>query len=173
MNDGAKKNLPYEKLGLRLKRLRERLRETLSEVSGAVEIDSDALEVYEQGKNRPSEDILELLISHFAVKEEEARALWNLAGYQGDDLDMDSPTATAVVMPVDTRIAYTDMLKVIVNEHGVTLQFMQTSGPNNQPLVVSRLGMSKEHARSVIELIQRTLARSEPKALPPSTESNS
>ena len=45
---------------------------------------------------------------------------------------------------------------------------MQTTGPNNQPLAVSRIGMSKEHAKSVLELLQQTLNQQNqsPKALP-------
>lgn len=167
---------PYKTLGARLRGMRERLRESLAEVSGAVEIDLEMLTEIEQGKNRPSEDILLLLISHFAIKEDEATKLWDLAGYEKDtgtnSMSADEFGAiknAVMVMPFDIRIVYTDMAHVVVNDHGVVLNFMQTNGPNNQPLVVSRLGMSKEHARSVIELLQKTLAEvepSEPRALP-------
>ena len=75
-----------------------------------------------------------------------------------------------MVMPVDMRIAYTDMAHVVVNDHGVVMNFMQTGGPNNQPMVVSRVGMSKEHAAHIVDLLQRTLNYShtppQPKALP-------
>lgn len=170
MNDGAKKNLPYQPLGSRLKRLREKLQETVAEVSGAVEIDTDVLEKIEQGKDRPSEDILELLISHFDIQEDDAGNLWKLAGYERDDAET---VASMVVLPMDARIIYTDMLNVMVNDRGVVLQFMQGTGPHNPPVAVARLGMSKEHARGIIELLQKTLAKSEPKALPPSTEPSS
>lgn len=156
--------------------MREQLRESLAEVSGAVEIEVQMLTEIEQGINRPSEDILLLLISHFAVKEDEATKLWELAGYDQSEtgtasmsLDEIGNIKNAVmVMPVDIRIAYTDMAHVLVNDHGVVLNFMQTSGPNNQPLVVSRLGMSREHALSVLELLQKTLAQqpSKPAELP-------
>lgn len=167
MSDEVKRDLPYQTLGTRLKKLRERLQETLAEVSGAVEIDVDVMQHFEQGKDRPSEDILELLISHFDLKDEEAKKLWHLAGYH--EVRGDS-ASSVVVLPVDARVVYTDMLNVVVNDYGLVMNFMQTGGPNNQPLVVTRLGMSKDHARSVIELLQKTLAQIEPKALPPSTE---
>lgn len=167
---------PFKTLGVRLRAMREKLRESLAEVSGAVEIEPDALTDFEQGKARPSEDILLLLISHFAIKEDEATKLWELAGYEKID-NSSNMTAdefgeiknTVMVMPLDVRIAYTDMAHVVVNNHGVVINFMQTSGPNNQPLVVSRLGMSKEHAKSVIELLQQTLTgieQADPKILP-------
>lgn len=168
--------LPYKTLGSRLKATREKLRETLAEASGAVEIEIDALTAIEQGMDRPTEDILLLLISHFAIKEDEATKLWELAGYEQGDTgtasmsnDMFGAIKNAVmVMPVDARVAYTDMAHVVVNEHGVVMNFMQTGGPNNQPLVVSRLGMSREHAKCILTLLEQTLAAADsaPKALP-------
>lgn len=160
---------PYKTLGARLKGMREHLRESLAEVAGSVEIEIDALSSIEKGSNRPSEDILLLLISHFAVKEDEATKLWELAGYDQTDTGItniaNDPEGiiknSVMVMPVDARIMYTDMAHVMVNNHGVIMNFMQTAGPNNQPLVVSRLGMSREHAESLLELLQKTLAQQE------------
>ena len=157
---------PYKSLGGKLRGMREKGRESLAEVSGAVEIEVDALNAIERGLERPSEDILLLLISHFAVKEDEATTLWELAGYEsqnsGTNITVDDIGAlknAIMVMPVDNRISYTDMAHVMVNDHGVVINFMQTSGPNNQPLVVSRLGMSREHAESVLDLLQKTLSQ--------------
>lgn len=152
-------------LGVRLKGLREKLRESMAEVSGAVEIEIDMLTDIELGKNRPSEDILLLMISHFAIKDDEATKLWELAGYEQADTGASNMSTdefgtiknAVMVMPVDVRIAYTDMAHVMVNEHGVVMNFMQTNGLNNQPMVISRLGMSREHAKSVLELLQKTL----------------
>lgn len=173
-----KQEFPYQSLGSTLRVMREKLRESLAEVSGAVEIDIDALTAIEQGISRPSEDILLLLISHFGAKEDEATKLWELAGYDQADTgirnfatDLNGEVKNSVVvMPLDARISYTDMAHVMVNNHGVVLNFLQTAGPGNQPLVVSRLGMSREHAQSIIELLQKTLSEQaqdqEPKALP-------
>jgi hypothetical protein len=52
------------------------------------------------------------------------------------------------------------MVHVTVNNFGVVLSFMQNIGPHNQPIVVSRLGMSKEHAKSVVDVLSRTLKAS-------------
>lgn len=165
---------PYQPLGNQLKKMRIRRRESLAEVSGAVEIDVELLTGIEQGKKRPTEDILLLLISYFSVKEDEATKLWEMAGYDqvaGPSIsmvnDVDSSAKNAVmVMPMDARIVYTDMMHVMINNFGVVLNFMQTAGPNNQPLAVARIGMSKEHAKSVLEVLQSTLQNSEAKALP-------
>jgi transcriptional regulator with XRE-family HTH domain len=71
MND-MNKQLPYKPLGAILRHLRERNRESVAEVSGAVEIDETALGRIEAGSERPSEDILLLLISHFSVEDDKA-----------------------------------------------------------------------------------------------------
>lgn len=159
---------PFKQLGKSLKQLRVKRNETLAEVSGAVEIDSDFLSAIEAGSERPSEDVLALLISHFALKDEVATKIWELAGYErgvGDGGEpMDGPQPV-MVMPMDLRIVYTDMVHVVVNDFGLVMNFMQTGGAGNKPLAIARVGMSREHAQSVLEVLQKTLAQSEPKQL--------
>lgn len=173
--------LPFTELGVQLKTMRQKRQESLAEVSGAVEIDIDNLTRFEAGEDCPSEDILLLLISHFGIKDDEATQLWDKAGYDQSQLphnhmanDLNGGVIPAVmVMPIDARVAYTDMVHVMVNNYGVVINFMQGGGPNNQPLTVSRLGMSKEHAKSVLEVLQRTLAQNEQKSLPAAPQDKS
>lgn len=163
-----KRESPFHRLGSQLKQTRQKRQETLAEVSGAVEIEVEQLAEYEQGAQRPSEDVLLLLISHFAVKEDHATKLWELAGYDQDEIpsthmmndDDGQAKSTVAVMPTDAQIVYTDMVHVMVNNYGVVMNFMQGAGPNNQPLAVARIGMSKEHAKSVLEVLQKTLKQS-------------
>lgn len=168
---------PYQTLGGQLKVMREKHKESLAEVSGAVEIDLEDMRKFEQGTIRPSEDILLLLISHFDVKEAEAVKLWELAGYTKKEAKVHTMPHDEVknqqllmVMQMDTRVVYTDTVQVSVNNYGVVMNFMQNAGQNTQPTAISRVGMSKEHALSVIDLLQRSLAQAEaanqPKALP-------
>lgn len=169
MSDNQNLGQPFRHLGGQLKSLREANKETLAEVSGAVEIELDALQRIETGEQRPSEEILLLLISHFEIKDEEAVNLWELAGYDDDKTSTTGSVEditnqmkqTAFVMPMDVRVVYTDMVHVMVNNYGVVMNFMQNSGPNNQPLAIARVGMSKEHARSVLEVLQQTLDQAE------------
>lgn len=166
------REFPYKPLGSRLKRVREKLQESLAEASGAVEIELDALNRIEQGKERPSEDILLLLISHFALKEDEATNLWDLAEYDKHDLPVVNMVndqeggASILAASSDVRINYTDMIHVTLNKYGVVLNFMQSNGPGGQPLIISRVGMSREHANSVLETLQKTLDITVTKALP-------
>lgn len=168
----SKQKQPFSSFGQALRELRQRTKESEMEVSGAVEIDLDRFQAYEVGATRPTEDILTLLIQHFGLKEQEASELWRLAGY--GSLPEDSmqyfmndgdggvkPGATVAVNQEDIRIVYTDMVQVMVNNYGVIVNFMQGAGPGNSPLAVSRIGMSKEHAKSVIDVLKMTLEQSE------------
>ncbi|HSX06461.1 MAG TPA: helix-turn-helix transcriptional regulator [Candidatus Saccharimonadia bacterium] len=165
MNDN-KKQLPYESLGTQLKRLREYSRESLAEVCGAVEIDEKALTLFESGTERPSEDILLLLISHFAVEDDKAAELWQLAGYdkQSDDETHDHETTTrpsrqqqTLMVMIDPRVMYSDAVEVIGGLEGVVLNFSQNAGQHGQPLTVSRIGMSREQAKMLMGALHQAL----------------
>jgi transcriptional regulator with XRE-family HTH domain len=171
MSETSPSKQPFRDLGAKLRSMRTGAQKSLAEVSGAVEIDSDILEQYETGQARPSEDILLLLISHFDLHDSEATSLWELAGYtkpMDSDDKTDDNKQVVMVMPMDARVVYTDTVQVSVNNFGVIMNFMQGFGTSNQPLAVSRVGMSKEHARSVITLLEEALMQAEqtPKALP-------
>jgi transcriptional regulator with XRE-family HTH domain len=167
---GNNQQYPYQSFGEVLKHLRAKAAKTSAEVSSAVEIDESRLQKYEAGEQRPTEDILLLLIQHFDLPDEQASELWKLAGYSGEptedlyfmnDDDGGAQQMTVGVSAHDARIVYTDMIQVMVNNYGVIINFMQGAGPASQPLAVSRVGMSKEHARSVLEVLQKTLDQAE------------
>lgn len=167
---------PYKLLGEKLRSLRLKHSESLVEVCGAVEIEPEVLEKIEHGTERPSEDILLLMISHFSSRDSEADHLWQLAGYEKQDNhdqaslanEQYAPQPAMMVLPMDARIVYTDTVHVMANNHGVVMNFLQNAGPNNQTIAVARVGMSREHAQSVVELLQKTLAQSEQKQIIPS-----
>jgi transcriptional regulator with XRE-family HTH domain len=154
--------IPYETLGTQLRHLRERNRESMAEVSGAVEIDETELGKIEAGAERPSEDILLLLISHFAVEDDKAAELWQLAGYdrQEDDHEREpvqnGRPQTLMVM-IDPRVMYSDSVEVVANNKGVVLNFSQNAGQNGQPLTISRIGMSHAQAKMVMGVLHQAL----------------
>lgn len=162
---------PYKQLGDRLKTIRQKLHESVTEVSGAVEIDEQALQRIEQGQIRPSEDILMLLISHFGMQDDEAAGLWQLAGYDQpknhdhDNDEISNGKATILVMAVDPRVIYSDGVQVTANNNGVVMSFSQATGTQN-PLTTAKIGMSREQAQAVIRTVQEALNRSEPRQLP-------
>ena len=171
---------PFKSLGNRLKYIREHSSESLAEVSGAVEINEDTLDLIEQGVERPSEEILMLLISHFDMQDLDAVQLWELAGYDRRNTpenvsfnvhDHDDPqTAKSMVMMLayDTRTQYSDGVDIHVNKAGIVFTFTQAAGQQQQQ-VVARVGMSLEQAEAVSGVLQQALIRARyghTKALP-------
>lgn len=156
------KESPFRTLGRQLKALRNRVNESIAEASGAVEIEAETLASYELGQSRPGEDVLLLLISHFGAKDDEAVRLWEMAGYGMDKIpvvhnvneDLQSTSQPATSEP---RILFTDIVDVTVNNYGVVMSFMQGATPNIKPSTVARVGMSREHAKSVLEILKVTL----------------
>ena len=161
-----KRQSPFLVLGTRLRLIRETCRESLAEVSGAVEIDTDVLERIERGEERPSEDILMLLISHFGVQEPEAVQLWESAGYSQpmsfDDLRDRLPAMgadgkpTMVLLAIDARVLYSDGISISGNDKGLVMHFAQAAG-QQRPMPVARVGMSYQQAEEVLRVLQQTL----------------
>lgn len=167
---------PYQYLGERLKKLRESKAETLADVSEAVEIAPTDLKEFEQGRDRPSEDILLLLFNHFDVEEPHANELWKLAGYDGQpdmictnpahnhahddhsvDDDMNAAAQKTLMVMVDPRVMYSDGVEAVAGDRGVVLNFSQTNGPGGKPLTVARLGMSREQAQMLMGVLHQVL----------------
>lgn len=174
----AKHETPYQPLGFQLKQMRERQQESLAEVSGAVEINIDDLERIEAGQDRPSEDILSLLINHFDVQEYEAVQLWNLAGYDGLLSNHEtgqggsmSRQPAVMIIAVDVRTMYSDTAQIFVNEAGVVMQFSQAAITGQTNIPVARVGMSFEQAQQVLDSLQLAMLQAKylrgPKGLPP------
>ena len=168
---------PFKTLGDHLRYLREQVKESLAIVAGAVEIDEQKLERIEAGKERPDEEILLLLINHFAMQDQEAVQLWELAGYNGDVPEQFQPKdhlhlngkSIVMLLALDQRVIYTDGAEVDMSPAGVTVTF--TQGGQEQTTPVARLGMSYEQAQEVLSAlyhgIQTGRLLAQPKALPP------
>jgi transcriptional regulator with XRE-family HTH domain len=176
-NKGAQR--PYAVLGTHLKFVREQRSETLAEVSGAVEIDAEVLERIEDGRERPSEDILMLLINHFNMQDQEAVQLWESAGYEGDDAPGKLKSevldkAAVVVLAMDVRTMYSDGVIVDANQSGIVVSFTQAGQNAGQQVPVSKIGMSYEQAEQVIASLQQAVLYGRhstgPRLLPPSSE---
>ena len=173
----------YVALGARLKFLREQWQQSLKDVCETLEIEEKMLRAFEAGKIQPPAEVLDMLINHFLLTEDQAQDLRELAEGPKDELDpmlggMDDLLSKQVVMflPIDNKVVYTDSMHATVNDSGVILQFMQQTG-NGQSVPISRVGMSREHAERVIDVLQNTLKHhkegSRKKLSPPDKPENS
>ncbi len=151
---------PYKDFGVALRAFRVAAKESLEDVSGAIEIEPDKLARFEKGEELPNTDLLNLLVTHFSLREGEAARLWELAGYDEDETSglfkMPLEVMKLTVQVVDpNQIAFTDSVKVATNDYGVIVSFAQQTGENFK--VISKLGMSKAHAREVARALEEAL----------------
>lgn len=162
----SEKQPPFALLGKQLRSLRETRRESVAEVSGAVEIDPELLERFERGEECPSEDILTLLISHFDMREQDAMQLWEwagLAGPKGERLSGEqlqeavNRAALVVVAMIDARALYASHSAVQADMNGLVVQFTQSTPQG--PMTAARIGMSYEHAAELVRTLERALLR--------------
>ena len=88
-------------------------------------------------------------------------SLWELAGYDDKQSigseESFSHQPAVMILPLDARIVYSDAYRVTINQYGVVMNFMQNAGQNGQPLSVARIGMSIDHAKRVVEILQETI----------------
>lgn len=163
----------YVALGARLKFLREQWQQTIKDVCSTLEIDEQQLKALEDGKVAPTPELLDMLISHFLLTEDQAQDLRDLIedrdDYENVPANIEDILAKQLVMlmPSDNKIVYTDSMQVTVNDNGVILQFMQQIS-GGQPVAVSRLGMSREHAEKIITVLQDTFKQHDTKDSSPS-----
>jgi hypothetical protein len=60
-----------------------------------------------------------------------------------------------------TPILFTDNILMTTNEDGLVLDVAQKLGPSNQLRIVSRIGMSREHAKKFLKELGKLLAMTE------------
>lgn len=175
---------PYRAFGAKIKHFRKQWKQTVGDVSGTLEIDEIFLKEIESGKVLPSENQLDMIINHFLLTNDQADELRGLAQMQTDQAaenliggveDM-LMKQLVMYMPIEQKVVYTDGMNVTVNRHGVVLQFTQNAGANNKikSNIVCQVGMSREHAEKVVEVLKRTLIdhdkNQKSKYLPPNSQ---
>lgn len=156
-------NQPFQDLGAKIRSLREQWNQSIGELSGTLELDEALLHAIESGKTLPSEDILDMIIEHFLLTDEQADDLLKtIEDYDaktqealGRGLEDALTKQMVMLMPLDSKVVYTDSMQATVNQGGVVIQFSQQV--NGQSTPVSRVGMSREHAEKMIEVLKETI----------------
>lgn len=62
------------------------------------------------------------------------------------------------INPENTPIFYTDSISMTANQDGLVLDVMQRIGNTNKARVVSRIGMSRDHAKKFASELSKLLA---------------
>ena len=63
------------------------------------------------------------------------------------------------VDPLRTPILYADAIRITSNENGFVIDIAQGIAGTNQAMVVARIGLSKEHAQKLSQLIAQQVAK--------------
>ena len=75
-----------------------------------------------------------------------------------------NPQNVSVNVNLDTTpVLYTDNVFMSANEDGIVLDVAQKLGTTNQVRIVSRIGMSRSHAKKLIKELGKLLALTEGK----------
>ena len=69
----------------------------------------------------------------------------------------DEPNTNINLDPLRTPVLYADAISIKSNESGIVLDFLQQIGPTNQYTVVSRIGISKDHAKTLNEHLEASI----------------
>ncbi len=174
----SENNQPYKNFGDRIKFLREQWQQSIEEMSYALEISESSLIAIEDGLELPEPETFEMMVNHFLLTDDQAEDLRSLAYFDQPKnssklpplLDESVIKQLLVMTTTENRIAYTDGMHANVNDHGVILHFTQNNPGVKNLVTVSKIGMSHQHAKKIIEVLEKTIAEYEknksPKQLP-------
>ncbi len=77
-------------------------------------------------------------------------------------MPLSPPAKVQIDVNLDTTpILYTDNIFIGTNQYGLVLDFAQKLGPTQKVRIVSRIGMSREHAKKFLEELGKILAITE------------
>lgn len=161
-----------------LKEKREGIHVSVRKLSELTGIDHTLLSRFENNKRKPlprdlekikialelnSDEFLELSKLGEYIKDSETRV--NNSGIQKTKVDKEGGDKTVenknqgveMNMPANIHALYSDSTFLSVNPYGVMFDFAQTIRTTNKQNVVARIGMSKEHARVLIEKLRGLL----------------
>jgi len=170
----------YSYFGERIRLYRKQRKESLADIARATKVSRAYVSKLEKGKSKPSEDILNSLISHFQLSGDGAFELVVLAGYKANTVRFEQPSELTsedskgkevnfmeegiktqqikIDVPKGTPVLYTDSAFVTLSQYGIVIDYAQTLASTNQQQVVARLGMSIDHAEALVKILTQKIS---------------
>lgn len=142
-----------------LKQFRSQVGWNATEAAKRLAITPQYLSRIENGAQIPSLQLLEQMISDYVITTEDANLLREIAGYESAPRPTaSSPTTITQNMEVkinaeNTPVYFSNALFVSSDPYGIVIDAGQKVGPSNQIQIVSRLGISLEHAEKLSEAL--------------------
>lgn len=161
--------------GILLRAYRKKAGMTLRAAEKIAGIDHSLIGKFESAERKPSREALVKLGQAYQLTRDQLIELISLFDYVPKNFTdsfklkrrevtyvMNKPEPTAQDMnfnvdPARTPVLYADSIYIKSNENGVGLDFAQQIGPSNQFNIVARIGLSKEHARRLIDQLEGLL----------------
>jgi|SRR3989344_811078 len=169
-------------LGKKIKSYRLLQKESITSASKTMGINRTYLSKLENGHIKPSLDVLNLLVKHYSLSQQESRLLSNLANHGGGGLMLENferkeePRMEEKIIPEPnlsqgvqvnvsdkTPVLYTDSVFVTSSQYGVVFDFAQNMASTKQQNIVARVGMSREHAEALLKVLHERLNKGEQK----------
>lgn len=167
-------------LAKKIKSYRLLQKESITSAAKAMGINRTYLSKLENGHITPSLDVLNLLIKHYSLSQQESSLLSKLANHGGGGLMLENferkeePRMEEKIIPEPnlskgvrinvsdkTPVLYTDSVFVTSSQYGVVFDFAQNMASTNQQNIVARVGMSREHAKALLKVLQERLEKGE------------
>jgi transcriptional regulator with XRE-family HTH domain len=167
-----------KQFGKEIRSIRKDRGETLVQTADAIGIDRSHLTKIELGQDRPTERIVQSLFAHFSIERVKASRLWSLAGftsemvtaedYRGKEDTKMKDQSISVAPPAMANINldptkpthYTDSIFLNSSDFGLVVDFARRVGPE-QHFVVTSVGMSFDHAKKLVEVLNDELEKHE------------
>lgn len=141
----------------KLKLYREGKNLTLKELKNLTKIDISVLSKFENGSRFPNTAQLSELKSALELNQREYLELEQLTKYRTES---SLPQGLKFIFNPNIQIIYTDSVFLSVNQFGLTLNVAQPQGEIGDQIIVSRIGMSRKHAkilaRKIIDLLEKS-----------------
>lgn len=163
-------------LGNELRKLRKARKQSLVEAAEAIDVERSYLNKVELGHISPSPALLDKILVHFSVEGNDAVELKQLAGHSrinvvivkgrkeeeqmSDKAQVLKPGPQVTINPMQTPVLFTDSIFVSSTDNGLVLDVAQTVG-GQQHTVVSRIGMSFDHAKKLLVTLQDHIDKNE------------
>lgn len=155
-----------------IRRLRLSRGWTATQAADKLDITPQHLSRIENGKQKPSESLLERMISLYDIPGEDADLLRRRAGTITDS-DLPQLSQAGSLMPgqqpeqvstikvdaLKTPVLYTNVLFVSSDEFGITIDAGSRVGPTNEVQIVARIGFSLAHGKKIQEALADHIKR--------------
>lgn len=157
----------YEELGNKLKTIRQSQQKNATGVARLLKISPAYFSRVENGRDRPSLEMLSKIAKAYSLELDDVRLLEKLAGYGTSPRDEEAGNVAiggqvqmeVKINPEKTPIMFSDAIFVVVSDNGVVFDFCQKVTQMNKFEVVSRIGVSQEHAIKIHKLLGEQLQK--------------